>query len=245
VERYRVGRVLIAGDAAHVHPPTGGQGLNTSLQDAYNLGWKLAAVLRGAPDALLDTYEAERRPIAAGMLELSMGLLKSMQGGQAMKRGRNTQQLDLHYRDSVLSQAMNGIEETSSSLHAGDRAPDAVCCDVQGKMRRLFEATRGPRCVLLGYQVSTPYAAELARELNLNCCDIRDSADDTGVQPHSLIDYQGQFAAAYQVRSGTLLLLRPDGYVAMATPETRSAAIAHYLQHWLGRATGASIQTPA
>ena len=70
-DRYRVGRVLLAGDAAHIHPPTGGQGLNTSLQDAYNLGWKLAAVLGGAPDALLDSYEAERRPVAAEVLGLS------------------------------------------------------------------------------------------------------------------------------------------------------------------------------
>ncbi|WP_280436191.1 rifampin monooxygenase [Nocardia carnea] len=68
-ERYRVGRVLLAGDAAHIHPPLGGQGLNLGVQDAFNLGWKLAAVLAGrAPDALLDSYQAERRPVAAGVL---------------------------------------------------------------------------------------------------------------------------------------------------------------------------------
>ena len=61
----------LAGDAAHIHPPTGGQGLNTSIQDAYNLGWKLAAVAGEAPEALLATYEDERRPIAAEMLGLS------------------------------------------------------------------------------------------------------------------------------------------------------------------------------
>jgi 2-polyprenyl-6-methoxyphenol hydroxylase-like FAD-dependent oxidoreductase len=69
-DRYQIGRVFLAGDAAHIHPPTGGQGLNTSVQDTYNLGWKLAAVLGGAPAALLETYEEERRPIAAGMLGL-------------------------------------------------------------------------------------------------------------------------------------------------------------------------------
>lgn len=74
-ERYRVGRVLLIGDAAHIHPPTGGQGLNTSVQDAYNLGWKLGARLRGAPDALLDSYEEERRPIdAAGHVRAAYGL---------------------------------------------------------------------------------------------------------------------------------------------------------------------------
>ena len=65
-DRFRVGRVFLAGDAAHVHPPTGGQGLNTSVQDSYNLGWKIAAVLGGAPEPLLATYEEERRPIASG-----------------------------------------------------------------------------------------------------------------------------------------------------------------------------------
>ncbi|MFD2440767.1 FAD-dependent monooxygenase [Paracoccus kondratievae] len=75
-EHYRVGRVFLAGDAAHIHPPTGGQGLNTSVQDAYNLGWKLAAVLGGADDTLLDSYEAERRPVAEGMLGLATRLLR-------------------------------------------------------------------------------------------------------------------------------------------------------------------------
>ena len=77
VNRFRVGRVFLAGDAAHVHPPTGGQGLNTGVQDAYNLGWKLAHVLRGGPDSLLDTYEAERLPIAAAVLGLSKRLLQT------------------------------------------------------------------------------------------------------------------------------------------------------------------------
>ena len=78
-DRYRVGRVFLVGDAAHIHPPTGGQGLNTSVQDAYNLGWKLAAAAAGAPDALLDSYEEERRPVAAAMLGLATKLLDALQ----------------------------------------------------------------------------------------------------------------------------------------------------------------------
>jgi 2-polyprenyl-6-methoxyphenol hydroxylase-like FAD-dependent oxidoreductase len=93
-DRYRVGRVFLVGDAAHTHPPTGGQGLNTSVQDAYNLGWKLSAALRGAPQSLLDSYEEERRPIAAGMLGLSTKLLDAHKRGE-MRRGREVQQLDL------------------------------------------------------------------------------------------------------------------------------------------------------
>ena len=68
-ERYRAGRVLLAGDAAHVHPPIGGQGLNLGIQDAFNLGWKLAAEVNGwAPDGLLDSYQTERHPVAADVL---------------------------------------------------------------------------------------------------------------------------------------------------------------------------------
>ncbi|MFT8645497.1 MAG: FAD-dependent monooxygenase, partial [Gluconacetobacter sp.] len=95
-DRYRVGQVFLVGDAAHIHPPTGGQGLNTSVQDAYNLGWKLAAVLGGAPAALLETYEEERRPVAAGMLGLAAGLLEKARQGD-MRRGREVHQLDLGY----------------------------------------------------------------------------------------------------------------------------------------------------
>src|SRR6185312_6428334 len=71
-DRFREGRGFLAGDAAHIHSPAGGQGLNTSVQDAYNLGWKLGAVLRdGAAQSLLDSYEEERRPVAADVLGLS------------------------------------------------------------------------------------------------------------------------------------------------------------------------------
>jgi len=130
VDRYRVRRVFLAGDAAHVHPPTGGQGLNTGVQDAYNLGWKLAAVVRGEPDSLLDTYEAERLPIAAAVLGLSKQLLQT----RSLKRGDRTNQLGLHYRASTLS---SGVP--LGSLHPGDRMPDARL----GDGSRLFDHLRG------------------------------------------------------------------------------------------------------
>jgi hypothetical protein len=89
-ERYRVGRVLLAGDAAHIHPPAGGQGLNLGVQDAFNLGWKLAAQVRGwAPETLLDTYHAERHPVAAEVLDntrAQMELLSPGPGPQAVRR---------------------------------------------------------------------------------------------------------------------------------------------------------------
>ncbi len=101
-DTYRRGRVFLTGDAAHCHPPTGGQGLNTSVQDAYNLGWKLAAVLGGAPNPLLETYESERRPIAEAVLGLSEKLLEAAKRRDT-RRGREVSQLDLGYVDSPLS----------------------------------------------------------------------------------------------------------------------------------------------
>jgi 2-polyprenyl-6-methoxyphenol hydroxylase-like FAD-dependent oxidoreductase len=132
--RYRAGRVLLAGDAAHIHPPTGGQGLNTSIQDAYNLGWKLAAVLAGASDGLLDSYEEERRPVAAAVLGLSTRLLEAAKQGD-MRRGRDVQQLDLAYPGSSLA-----LEhpECRARVLAGARAPDATVHGAAGQPIRLL-----------------------------------------------------------------------------------------------------------
>ncbi|NGO14214.1 FAD-dependent oxidoreductase [Streptomyces sp. HC44] len=147
-DRFREGRVFLAGDAAHVHSPAGGQGLNTSVQDAYNLGWKLGAVLRGdAPDSLLDSYEEERLPIAAQML----GLSTRVHRGET-RRGEATQQLGLGYRDSSLTlETRAGLPE--DALRAGDRAPDGTRGGV-----RLFDAFRGPHWTLLtvGAEVELP-----------------------------------------------------------------------------------------
>jgi hypothetical protein len=130
VDRLRVGRIFLAGDAAHLHPPTGGQGLNTGVQDAYNLGWKLAHVLRGSPDSLLDTYEAERLPVAAAVLGLSKHIYRT----RSLKRGEATNQIKLHYRASPLSSG-----KPWGQLHPGDRMPDMKLSDGT----RLFEQMRG------------------------------------------------------------------------------------------------------
>jgi 2-polyprenyl-6-methoxyphenol hydroxylase-like FAD-dependent oxidoreductase len=146
VDRYRAGRVLLAGDAAHVHPPTGGQGLNTGVQDAYNLGWKLAHVVRGGPESLLDSYEAERLPIAAAVLGLSKRLLQT----RSIKRGDATNQLALHYRTSSLS-----LGGSVGGLQAGDRMPDVRLEDGS----RLFEQMRGTHAT----ELETPEGRILIR----------------------------------------------------------------------------------
>jgi 2-polyprenyl-6-methoxyphenol hydroxylase-like FAD-dependent oxidoreductase len=141
-DRFRVGRVFLAGDAAHIHSPAGGQGLNTSVQDAYNLGWKLGAVLRaGAPEGLLDTYEEERRANAAAVLELSTGVHRG-----EVRRGTATVQLGVGYRESSLSVE---TRQDPSGIQAGDRAPDGTVSGV-----RLFDVFRGPHWTLLGAETS-------------------------------------------------------------------------------------------
>lgn len=198
-DRYRKRRVFIAGDAAHVHPPTGGQGLNTSLQDSYNLGWKLAAVISGAPEALLDTYEEERRPIAAEMLGLSTKLLDAMKTG-AMKRGREVHQLDIGYPWSSL--ALGG----NDTIRAGDRAPDAPLCGAGGQAVRLFQLVQGTHWTLLGYETEAAVAPRKG---------LRIHAIGPG---RGLRDVHGHFRAAYGVSPGDRVLIRPDGYIGAVAP---------------------------
>ncbi len=143
-DSFRVGRVFLAGDAAHIHPPAGGQGLNTSVQDAYNLGWKLGAVLRdGADPGLLDTYEEERRRIAADMLQLTTGVHRG-----EVRRGKETRQLGLGYPDSSLTEETRTEPEP---LRAGDRAPDGRLGGV-----RLFDAFKGPHWTLVAVGTEVP-----------------------------------------------------------------------------------------
>ena len=145
VDRYRVGRVFLAGDAAHVHSPAGGQGLNTGIQDAYNLGWKLASVVLGGAGDLLDSYADERLPVAAGVLGISTALLDKATAGDATAHRRDDpdlKQLGVGYRDSRLS-----VDERANpaGVRAGDRAPDGRLPDGT----RIFDALRGPQWTLL------------------------------------------------------------------------------------------------
>ena len=213
-ERYRVGHVFLVGDAAHVHPPTGGQGLNTSVQDAYNLGWKLAAVLKGAPDTLLDSYHEERRPIAESVLGLSTQLLDAMKQGNA-RRGRDVRQLDLGYRQSSLTLESS---KRAQGLPAGDRAPDGLVRGRAGQTMRLFELFRGAHWTLLGYEV--PRDAVKPRP------GVRTHAIGAG---GDLVDEYRHFRDAYAAAPGTWILVRPDKYVGAIVAADEAAALESYL----------------
>jgi 2-polyprenyl-6-methoxyphenol hydroxylase-like FAD-dependent oxidoreductase len=213
-DRYRDDRAFLIGDAAHIHPPTGGQGLNTSVQDAYNLGWKLAAVIGGASASLLDSYEAERRPVAAGMLGLSTKLLDAAKRGD-MRRGREVQQLDIGYPGSPLT-----LEQPAraAGLFAGDRAPDAPLRGAAGQPTRLFELLRGPHWTLLGYQVKRD-TVPAHSGLHIHCIG----------PDQELIDDSGHFRSAYTVSSGDWVLVRPDGYIGAFVGSGQTDTLTRFL----------------
>nr|WP_315398375.1 FAD-dependent oxidoreductase [uncultured Duganella sp.] len=215
-DRYRVGRVFIAGDAAHIHPPTGGQGLNTSVQDAWNLGWKLAAVVGGAPDALLDSYEAERREVAADMLGLSARLLEAARTRGDLRRGRETRQLDLGYRASPLSLDARGDDAV---IRAGDRAPDAPCVGAAGQALRLFTLLGGGMWTLLRYEPAG--LATIAPRAGLRIVTVGINGE--------LRDVGGHLRAAYDLAPGDVALIRPDGYIGALAGDERDPALAGYL----------------
>lgn len=219
-DQYRVGRVFLAGDAAHIHPPTGGQGLNTSVQDAYNLGWKLAAVANGAPETLLDSYEQERRPVAASVLGLSTKLLGSLQRGD-MRRGREVHQLDIGYPQSSITFEN---AERPGNLCAGDRAPDAPLLGAAGQTLRLFDLFKGTHWTLLGYG-ATSDSVPARRGLHIH---------HIGPQAE-VVDIQGAFQDAYELevgeRFGAWVLVRPDGYIgAIVASDQREALERYFLQ---------------
>nr|WP_107905432.1 FAD-dependent monooxygenase [Streptomyces chartreusis] len=201
VPRYRVGRVLLAGDAAHIHSPAGGQGMNTGLQDAANLGWKLAAVVQGrASDDFLDTYEAERHPVGKAVLRSSGGLVRLARAHQPAVRAVRAlvsavANIARPVRTKALAQ-ISGIGYRYPAPRGAHRLVGTRIPDVALKSGRLYEALRGGRFVLI-----TP---ETRYE--------RDHQDWLTVE-------------RWAGESRTTVLVRPDGYVAWAAEDADTAAI--------------------
>jgi 2-polyprenyl-6-methoxyphenol hydroxylase-like FAD-dependent oxidoreductase len=207
-ERYRVGRVLLAGDAAHIHPPVGGQGLNLGVQDAFNLGWKLAAEIGGwAPGGLLDSYETERRPVAADVLEntrAQMLLISTEPGPQSVRR-LVAELMDFEEVNRYLTEKVvgTGIRYDVGEGHGllGRRLPD-----VKLKRGRLYELTREGRGLLLD------------QTGRLSVAGWSDRVDH-------VVDTSEELPAP-------AVLLRPDGYLAWAGDDQEDL-LAH-LPRWFG-----------
>jgi 2-polyprenyl-6-methoxyphenol hydroxylase-like FAD-dependent oxidoreductase len=236
-ERFRADRVFLAGDAAHVHSIAGGLGMNTGIQDAYNLGWKLALVLAGdAAPALLDSYEAERIPIAAWTLSVSserqravIAAARAMDGGVDAGLTKDTTQLGLHYRRSALA----GGGGTAGALQPGDRAPDARCRTRDGVETRLFDAFRGPHATLIGFgaRTASPLAdIGRAQGARVRACAILQPGEALPADaPATLVDVRTEAADCYGRSDGDLVLVRPDGYVAAIDHDAEPRRITRWL----------------
>lgn len=203
---YRAGRVFVAGDAAHIHPPLGGQGMNLGIQDAANLGWKLAAVVRGnAPEELLDTYHDERHPVAARVLENTRAQTSLLEPGDNATALRETFRRLMHVEEANerISAEISGLDVCypSGAEHAvvGRRIPD--CDIVIGASRyRLYELLHAARPLLIdfGARLDVEVADTVAR-VSASCT--------VGSWRLPVLGWVPVPAA---------LLVRPDGYVAWA-----------------------------
>ncbi|WP_260336052.1 FAD-dependent monooxygenase [Streptomyces sp. EAS-AB2608] len=223
-ERYRRGRVLLAGDAAHQHFPTGGVGMNVGIQDAHNLGWKLAAVIGGrGAGALLDTYHRERHPVGADLLESSRAQTALMTAfspeGRALRAQLSTLLATLPALNATLAERVSGLAvgyppaDPSAHPLTGTRAPDLPVEGAEG----LFALLRADRLLLLdltGGSLAGPPAPGVAVH--------------TGAPDRPRPAWAGVRAA----------LIRPDGHVAWAGTESDATALAAAARRAVRRAHG-------
>jgi 2-polyprenyl-6-methoxyphenol hydroxylase-like FAD-dependent oxidoreductase len=226
VPRYRDGLVLLAGDAAHVHSPAGGQGMNTSIQDSANLGWKLAATVQGwAPPGLLDTYQAERHAVGQQVLRNSGALLRiALKPSPALVGARNLLALAvtrIPFLARRMAGAISGVSisyPTPPGAHplAGKRVADLRLADG----RRLYEALRCGRFLLAGGPGTLPADAATG---------YRDRVE----------------AAPIAHASSTVALIRPDAYIAWAAAASAAtpSQIRACLEHWCGSPARPAAQT--
>jgi rifampicin monooxygenase len=207
-ERYRVGRVLLAGDAAHIHPPTGGQGLNLGIQDAFNLGWKLAAEVNGwAPEGLLDSYHTERRPVAVDVLDNTRAQMEliSLEPGPQAVRQLVSELMDFEEVNRYLIEKITaiGVRYDFGGVHEllGRRLRDIAL-----KQGRLYDLLHGGRGLLLD-QTGQLSVAGWADRID----HVVDSSEEL---------------------DAPAALLRPDGHVAWVG-ENQADLLSH-IERWFG-----------
>ncbi|MGY4652937.1 FAD-dependent monooxygenase [Mycobacterium sp. URHB0021] len=255
-EYYRKGRVLVCGDASHVHSPAGGQGMNGCMQDAFNLGWKLASVFgRVAPDSLLDTYETERRPIGAQITagakathDLMMAFGEGMADRIAITRQPGWQDrtvglisgLAHNYRDTVVVPPVERVP----GPQAGDRAPDAQLTVDPSK--RLYDVLRHPGfTLLLVPRTGRPADVDLARDAATAAVEryghqvqpvlVAPAGGQGFDQDHTVADQLGELAQRYAIDSddARVVLIRPDLYVGAHSVLEDAGRVVDFIETWL------------
>jgi 2-polyprenyl-6-methoxyphenol hydroxylase-like FAD-dependent oxidoreductase len=249
VDRYREGRVFVAGDAAHLHPPAGGQGMNTGIQDAWNLGWKLALAVRGlAAPGLLDSYDAERRPAGKMIVDraVSIAFTDEMDMEDEKAQFLLEMQMTMNYAGSPLVGEVDGAAFPAGP-EPGHRAPD-----VHGLRRfgvahplRLFDLLRGTRSTLL-LHADAGASEEQVLDLEKLAAGVRQLTRgevdpylvaDPDTRVPALVDLpvvrdaDRTFAATYGVAgAGTAVyLVRPDGHVGFRSRPVAEAALLDHL----------------
>ncbi|HET6731895.1 FAD-dependent monooxygenase [Mycobacterium sp.] len=224
VDAYGRGRVFVAGDAAHIHPPTGAQGMNTGIQDAHNLAWKLALAVSGhAALGLLDSYDAERRPVGEEVVGRTV---------RSAREGIGADSADADYVIRREAQLLINYADSPIVTGAGGRAPDAtgLTRDAVAGPLRLFSLLGGREHTALLYagDSSGPADVELfekaadaavtAAHGHLNVYVIAALGADVADTVLPLVrDSDGEFARAYAVSESSAYVVRPDGYVGFAS----------------------------
>ena len=254
---YRAGRVFLAGDAAHIHSPAGAQGMNTGIQDAVNLGWKLAYALRGADPALLDTYEPERAPIGRMVLRftdraftvatstnplvrfartrLAPALLPvalKAKSGRAYAF-RTIAELSINYRRSPLS--VDGPHSQRHGPKAGDRLPDGPVVR-DGQPSTLHQATATPGWHLLLCGPVDRWAGRTRTQLAESGGGLAGVHNLTAQPaPGALHDPGGVTLRRLGLgaRDTAQLLIRPDGHIGYRAAGSDLTGLTGYLDHWL------------
>lgn len=252
--RFRKGRIFLAGDAAHLFPDAGGQGMNCGIQDAWNLAWKLACDLRGSSTwTLLGSYEVERRHVAAETATRTDQAFRSRTemvdleaSGGAQRWVQNWAQLETNYR------GLPGFEEHGSlvqaSLKAGDRAPDGRL-ELPGEGTvRVFDLFKGTTSHALFFLHGPELPEELARVAGwleqhrshqVTCHFIRESCSPPleGLSP-LYCDPGEAVATSYGAKESSLVLVRPDGYVGFRATAEHADRLLGWLDRLLGPVPG-------
>jgi len=242
---YSRGRVFLAGDAAHIHPPVGGQGMNTGLQDAHNLAWKLVLASRDlASPSVLDSYSAERHPVGLDVVRNTSAALNAVLAQQAAQPGMRETQLLISYQSSPIIQNAP-LSTPPRGVSAGDRAPDAGALSrpfVQQPARLHHLIGRG-RHVLLGFfdPGDGNGITIFSQMLRLHRQTLGELAGGFAVTPENsdsvqredvplLFDTDGQFASAYAALTGSVWLIRPDGHIGWYSAQPSPDGLRSHLE---------------
>jgi 2-polyprenyl-6-methoxyphenol hydroxylase-like FAD-dependent oxidoreductase len=252
-QQFRAGGAFLVGDAAHIHSPAGGQGMNLGVGDAFNLGWKLAAVATGqARPELLDTYEAERLPVARTVLRgadrgfaleatenpavvwLRSHLLAPLIGPATRLRpvraavSRLLSQTWVRYRDSPAVTPTRERTTTTTTVRAGDRAPDGPLHSASGTT--LFEAVRGVEHDLLLFEGAQPLPDLQARRTAIEAITDRYLLP---VRTHPVATTDRRLHELYDMTAPGVVLIRPDGHIAVVDDLRGGRLALHLERHFL------------